>query len=86
MANSASPLGRVRTQALFAAFAPQLDGLLAVQLQAVPPLRGRLRLEQGDSFPWQHLAADDLQPLAVLIPANRAEAQHGAAITEPPSA
>ena len=77
-ANSPSPLGRARTPALFAAFAPELDGLLAAQLPAV--------LEQGNWFPRKQFAADDLQPLAVLIPANRAKAQHGAAITQPPSA
>lgn len=60
MANSPSPLGRARTPALLAAFTPELGGLLAAQLPAMPPLRGRLRLGQGDRFPWQQFAADDL--------------------------
>ena len=73
MANNQSPLGRARSPALFAAFAPELNGLLAAQLPAVPPLRGRLRLQQGDWFAWQQFAADDLPSLAVEIPANRAK-------------
>ena len=77
-ANNQSPLGRARTPALFAVLAPELDGLLTAQLPAV--------FEQGDWFPRQQFAADDLQPLAVLIPVNRPKAQHGAAITEPPGA
>ena len=52
MAHNQSPLGRARTPALFAAFAPELGGLLAAQLPAV--------LEQGDCFAGQQFAADDL--------------------------
>ena len=81
-----SLLSLIRILALLTEFAPEPVSLLAVQLTAVLPLRGRLRLEQRNSFPWQQFAADDLQPLAVLIPANRTKAQHGAAITEPPGA
>jgi hypothetical protein len=68
MANNQSPLGRARTPALFAAFTPELDGLLAAQLPAV--------LEQGNWFAWQQFAADDLQSLAVMVPANRAKPQN----------
>ena len=86
MANSPSPRERARTQALFAAFTSKLDSLLAPHFTAVPPLRGRLRLGQGEWFARQQFVAEDLQSLAVLIPVNRAEAQHSAAITEPPGA
>jgi len=79
-------LSLIRILALLTEFVPEPVSLLAAQLSAVLTLRGRLRLGQGDSFPCQHFATDDLQPLAVLIPANRAEAQHGGVITEPPGA
>jgi len=85
-ARAPSPLGRARPPALLPPFTPQLNSFFTAQLPAVLPLRGRLRLEQGDRFAWQQFAADDLQSLAVVIPANWSKPQHQAAITEPPGA
>ena len=82
-ATSPSSLGRAKIPTPLAPSTPELKGLLTAEPPAMPPLRGRLRLEQGNWFPWQQFAAIDLQPLAMAIPANLPKAQHGAAITEP---
>ena len=39
-----------------------------------------------DRLPWQQFTADDLQSLAVVVPANRPKPQHRAAISQPPGA
>jgi len=77
-ARAPSPLGWARPPALLPPFTPELNSFFTAQLPSV--------LEQGDRFAWQQFAGDDLQPLAVEIPANRPKPQHHAAITEPPGA
>ena len=67
--------GRAGSPALFASFTPELDGLFAAQLPAV--------LNQGNWFAWQQFAADDLQPLAVEIPANWPKPKNELAIAGP---
>ena len=81
-----SLLSLIGILALLKEFAPEPVILLEARLPAVPPLRGRLRLQQGNWFPWEQFAADDLQSLAVEIPAKRPKPQQGAAITQPPGA
>ena len=68
---------------LLALLGPELDRLLAGQLPAFLPLRGRLRLEQWRLTAGHHLPEGHLEALAPAVVTQRLEMQHLAAITNP---
>jgi hypothetical protein len=77
------PLRRGGQPALLALLRPELQRLLATEIQPPPPLCGRLRLEQRHRPTRQQFPHRVLHRLVPAIPANGSEVQHLAAIAEP---
>jgi hypothetical protein len=75
------PLGLAGLPALLAPLRPQLDRLLAGDLFAALPLRGRLPLEQG-RLAGDQLAAGELKGLGEALPTDGMEVQHLAAVVK----
>ena len=70
---------RTGLPALLALLGPELDRLLAPQLPAFLPLRGRLRLEQRRLTAGHHLPEGHLQALTPAVVTPWPEVQHLAA-------